>query len=1018
MDLRRVGTARTPLVALCAVLALAGVAGWWIFTKDANDAPKLVAPKSGNADSATLPAPVAAGRNDAVREEVATPAPVAPVAGLDLDSRPPPQSFLQELSGLKGRLVEEDGTPVPALRVDLLQLEIDLLMATIEGGFGQPPPRFRDPIIGTTQADADGRFTLTNVESGNLNLLVVDLGGGRATVRLIEQGLARGQTTELGDIVLPPHVVLVGKVEDEDGAPVADARLRVLPELPGQAQVPPQILQMGVTDIRSDVTAIVAFDEFRGQFPVPAPFRFLLDHLPIPTARTQADGTFRIPGVPAGVVTVMADRAGLLGTARAHPTGKRPESSVPTLRMGHGLSVSGTLTAGAMPIEGAKIIVGSRLPLGQLLGMFTPLGGDNDQTTAADAVAIGHPAGATDAAGAFALRGLPDLGEVLVSVQRQAGDPWTVLGPFPGDQPVRVELPPETSLQVAVSDMAGRPVSGVDFRFREAQTGDFADFLFEPHELRGRVTEVEAGKYVARQLPVGRWQVLARAPAYGIGAAEVELTQEGAEPVLIQLPGAQTLVVNVRDAAAAPIDYALVTALAEFEYVHVMPFTAARADAEGRATLQGLPLGRKVALRGRHPGFARGYVVISPEQLAGGQPVDLVLHKGGDFVGRITTQGEPPAKPLMLTISGRDRDDDIAESEMPRFGLTASDGTFAVRHLPAGKYRYSVFGRFLAESPTALIKRIATDAEPDTLAEGEFVIEEGQETRVEIEALPDVPMEPATLSGVVRVAGTRVSGGRVQLSGRRWNQEKLDERGEFTFGELRPGRYRVEILGDREMGGTVLFNEELTLGLGEVRQLDIDARLTEQLVRVTLPDGSPAPHVMVHAVAQRSEDPAATRSMFGGSSGSARGTNDKGEVTLQLLLGSYSLIGSSDEHGRGKATCEVRAAAGEPVTIVMEPGIPCAGRVVAEGVDLAARRGEDEWEWHLYLSPLENEDDVVGFNGWAQLRPPDFTFAVKNAAPGRYQAMLWGPGNDMQQIEFELPPGGASELVLRFKPRD
>ncbi len=1016
MDLRRTGAARTPLVALCAVLALAGALGWWMFREDPNDAPKLVAPKSDHVEPASLPAPVAAGRLDTVREEVATPAPGTPVIGLDLDSRPPPESFLKELSGLNGRLVEEDGTAVPALRVDLLQLELDLVMATIEGGFGKPPPRFRDPIIGTTQAGADGRFTLTDVESGNFNLLVVDLGGGRATVRLIEQGFARGQTTELGDVVLPPHVVLVGKVEDEDGAPVADARVRVLPELPNEAQIPPQILQLGVTDIRSDATAILAFDEFRGQFPVPPPLRFLLDHLPIPTARTQPDGTYRIHGVPAGMVTVMVDRAGLLGTARAHPTGKRPESSVPTLRMGHGITVSGTLVAGETPIEGAKIIVGARLPLAELISAFTPFDGAGDEANAV-AVAIGHPAGATDAGGAFALKGLPDFGEVLVSVQRQAGDPWTVLGPLPGDRPLKLELPAETSLQVAVSDLAGRPVSGVDFRFREALPGDFADFLFEPHELRGRVTEVEAGRYVARQLPVGKWHVLARAPAYGIGAAEVELTQDGAEPVLIQLPGAQTLIATVRDAAGAPIDYALVTALAEFESAHVMPFTAARADAEGRATLQGLPLGRKVALRGRHPGFARGYVVVSPEQLASGQPVDLVLHKGGDFVGRVTTQGEPPAKPLMLTISPRDEVDDVPESEMPRFGLTASDGTFAVRHLPAGNYRYMVYGRFLAEPPTALIKRIATDAEPDPLAEGEFVIVEGQETRQEIEALPDVLMLPATLSGVVRIAGARVSKGSVQLSGRRWNHEKLDERGEFNFADLRPGRYQVQISGGDESTHSVLFNQEIMLASGEVRQLDIDARLTEQAVLVTLPDGSPAPHATVHVVPKRTPDADGRQLGFGRGGSSAYSTNDKGEVMLRLLPGAYSLVAAAEELGRGKAACEVGSTSGEQVTIVMEGGIPCSGRVVADGINLAAERTDEDEQWHLYLTPMMGEEEMVGLDRWMEVKPPDFTFEVKNAMPGRYQAMLWGPGIGMEQIEFDLPPGGASDLVLRFKPR-
>jgi hypothetical protein len=376
----------------------------------------------------------------------------------------------------------------------------------------------------------------------------------------------------------------------------------------------------------------------------------------------------------------------------------------------------------------------------------------------------------------------------------------------------------------------------------------------------------------------------------------------------------------------------------------------------------------------------------------------------------------------MLTIAPKDEVDDVPESEMPRFGLTASDGTFAVRHLPAGGYRYLVYGRFLSESLPALLKRMITDAEPDQLAEGEFVIVEGQETRQEIEALPDVPMEPATLSGVVRISGARVSKGSVQLSGRRWNHEELDERGEFSFTDLRPGRYHVEIEGGDESQHHRVFSEDITLGSGEVRQLDIDARLTEQVVRVTLADGAPAPHAMVHVVPRRTPDANGSTTHFGGGGNFVRGTDEKGEATLQLLPGAYSLSASSEELGRGKSPCSVGSTPGAAVTIVMESGIPCSGRAVLEGADLAGAGNDEEQQWHLYLSPVRSDgsedDEIVGFDRWMQLKPPEFAFDVKNAAAGRYRAMLWGPRISMNEIEFELPPRGATDLVLRFKARD
>ncbi|MSR47385.1 MAG: carboxypeptidase regulatory-like domain-containing protein [Planctomycetes bacterium] len=1016
MSSRLSGNARTTLVFSCAALALIGGFAWWLLHDDGGGSrPQLVAPKDVVTAEAPLAAPVDAQKITAAREEVETIVPVVVTAGLDLELRPPPESFLRELSGLRGRLIEEDGTPVPNLKVDLIQLEFDLAMATIEGGFGKPPPRFREPIVGTTTSGADGAFLLRDVESSNIMLLGIDLGGGRGLARLVEATFARGQQSDLGDIVMPPHITLTGKVEDEDGAPVAGARVRVLPEMP--VPIPPQILQMGITDIRSDGALLISAQGITTHFAMPAPLRFIFEHLPLPTATTADDGTYRVAGVPAGLVTIMADHPGHVGTARAQPTGRRPESSVSTLMLTSGRVVEGQVVAGETPIDGANMWIGSTLPLGELLGaIMGGMGGVAGVGMDEIAVAVGQPSPPTDSAGNFKLRGLPEFGEVMCAVQRRAGDPWSIHGPFAASTKLKIELPAETTLQIAVQDAASKPVSGVDFRFREKLPADEMAFLFEPHELKGRISETAPGRYVARELPPGKWDVLARAPGYGIGSAQVELAPEGAT-VVITLGGAASLTAHVTDAATgAPIDYAVVTALATVDSAHVTPFTAGRTDAEGNATLQTLPVNQKLALRVRHPGYTRAYAKVTPEQLTAGAPIAIALLRGGDLVGRVMTEGEPPGKPLMLVVSPRDGIDNLPESEIPRFGLSAPDGNFSIRHLASGKWKYMVYGRFLTEPAQALIKRMATDAEPDPLAEGEFEIVEGQETRLDIEAMPDVPSVPATLRGTVRVAGERVAKAQIQLSGRRWSSAECDDRGEFTIENLRPGRYQVNIHRANESGQALIHRESFMLGSGEVRQLDVDARLTPQAVIVRLADGGAAGGVQLQAIAQQAED---ENSYWGGSSIAAQ-TNEKGEAQLELVPGQYKLIAYSEEFGRGRGECEVGSVAGKEIEIVLLAGIPCTGRVVCEGVDLPAANADPESgveRWHLYVSPADrsNEESSIGNDRWMQLEPPEMRFELKNAVPGRYQAMLWVTDNDGQRnLEFEIPERGVTDLVLRF----
>ena len=105
----------------------------------------------------------------------------------------------------------------------------------------------------------------------------------------------------------------------------------------------------------------------------------------------------------------------------------------------------------------------------------------------------------------------------------------------------------------------------------------------------------------------------------------------------------------------------------------------------------------------------------------------------------------------------------------------------------------------------------------------------------------------------------------------------------------------------------------------------------------------------------------------------------------------------------------------EPLVVTLLAGVPIAGRVEVAGwrPDPNAEREEIQ----LYLSPIEGDGvPDEGFDRWFQLEAEKLTFELKNGVGGRWRAMLWiSNSGSMRQLEFDVPAGGATDLVLRFE---
>jgi len=201
-----------------------------------------------------------------------------------------PVSYRKALSGVRGRLVEEDGKPVAGLEVELLELRPSLMLGDFASVFAGTPPKFPDLAVAKAKSGEDGTFTLNGTHGQAPHGLGIDLGGARGTVRVIDRTLASGEVTDLGDLVLGAFVTFRGLICDEDGKPVAGARVRA-------AALPQIVFQPGVADLGRAAGVMNRGGMGAEVVEFPAALRAWESKLPIPTTKSGDDGTFELKGV-------------------------------------------------------------------------------------------------------------------------------------------------------------------------------------------------------------------------------------------------------------------------------------------------------------------------------------------------------------------------------------------------------------------------------------------------------------------------------------------------------------------------------------------------------------------------------------------------------------------------------------------------------------------------------------------------------------------------------------------------
>lgn len=891
------------------------------------------------------------------------------------------------LAGLTGRLVEPDGTPVVAMRVELIEADSSLLFGAEHGALGTP-----ELEIGESFTDTEGRFLFEGARDGSFHAFNIDRGGGRATLRLVEQSVEHGSLTDVGDIVMEEFGTLIGTVIDEDGEPVPGARVRA-------TVIPDIAVQTGVLDVREGV--VLTGDDLETAIELPPSAFAILERLPIPTTTTLEDGSFRLEGVPIGMVSGGVDLAGhvaaTLGPINMTPT----EYDVGELELLFGRTVTGSVkNLLGEPVSGVNVCAGALHPVFD--------------------VAIMQPGGVTDELGQFSLQGIPEEGSIVGAMKRHRSEAWIASKANGAGSHIDFVLPVAGKVLCTVVDEEAQPVTGADVRLRLAADQDNQMSWMMNIAMAGRMpmqqTTAKAtetpGVYIVENLAMGKWTAEVRAPGRAVVREEFE--HEGSESrVTLRSVKGQMIRVSVTDEVTGePLPKAHATLLGPEGFLFTALATGFTGK-DGRTSLGPLaPEWREDAISGavwmketvvsvEHPLYGTAKVEVQE----GATEVAIAMPPACTIQGAVSWGGGPPGDVYMVMLRWNDDNDAMAQAMMlPRTAITNLEGRFKITGLAPGEYEVYLMERYFDGNP---FKNIIEQREPTMIDKTEVIADPEAPSEMTFDLSPEGLGPSGSFAGRVTVDDNPIAGAEVKVGRRDPDVFFTDGNGQFETDEYPViAGQRIVIMADvpNTEGGTdrqEVYNSWRRPKEGEVDRIEVELSFTPiTIVVVDARTGTPVPGVKLRLNAEGS--------WRGRRGGNNLESDAQGEASTVLPdKKNYTITATSKLYAQASANVSASKIEDGRVTIELKPEVPCAGRIVLPAS--AAVEGK------MYLNVTS-----PGFEGdWAPVDKETFAFELSRMSPGDYEARIWsGPQNGMLTTQFTLPEGGDTGLLLEFNSKD
>ncbi len=797
----------TIAVAVVALVVL-GVLGWLLadLFVSVDDDTDVAVPAIEQPATPTRDTPAAERRTDikplAASIPVAVPGPTA--AG----PTEMPASYRRALGAVIGRVIEENGTPVADLRVEIVGGRLSTFQVPRDARYlDDDRVRDLDLIQGHALTQDDGTFRIEDLEPRTGGLVVVDPGGPRNLLKLLDTTPASGADRDIGDIVLPLSVTLTGVVVDARGAPIPGVRVRST-----DVDHPFVVTGLPVFDYRPGGGILVNAEDEMGagralQFMPTASMSRLLDRLPIPQTTTDEDGRFAVSGVQPGLATLVLDDSRHLTMADGpFPTGAPGGTrDIGTLSMADALSVAGRVVDDDdEPIVDATVMLGTNVP-----GL--PI-----------TATILQPSVNSDGEGRFVVEGLRP-GVFSAAVKTVDAIEFTHLFDLaPDGAELVLKIPGGRDLTVVLQDEDERPIVdaslfGLALVGEEDNWDQFVPaYVLPSHRLDDRTTQEVPGTYVIKDLDPFRWRVSAMTERHALVHDIVDLTEADASLELTMRTANRLTVQTLRVADESPVEYAMVEVWPA-EGGREAPFTSGRTDFAGLVELPRIEAGDYI-VRVLHPGLA---MTSAEVEVPAEEPLVVLLHGGGTILGETFENGAPPAEPLMVALGREDKQETQGDALVPRVTVTAPDGTFTFTHVEPGLVNLVVLDRMQAVSGFPSIVEAFVNT-PLASADVE-VPPEGEVPAVLIIGSELEDMETASISGRLSVNGRPAEGWKVRCWGEVRRSAVVAGDGTFDLGIVAAGENTVTFAE----GGTTLrmfqgvSSEKLQLEPDEHRRLSV-----------------------------------------------------------------------------------------------------------------------------------------------------------------------------------------------------